>query len=185
MPFNPNDRHLRKQCLELIDRSGVLLSSIERERLVLTDFGLDNFEREGVGLVDLLRTPTVRTGVLVLLPHQTLPEHRHPLCEHSPGKEETIRCLFGEFRVYRVGQDTMERGSVPRDKHDCYTVRHEIILSPPEQTTLARAEAHWFQAGPEGAVGMTFQNTVDESYNDFTDPGVTSACGVSLRSARR
>lgn len=185
MHLDLNDQHLRAQTFTLIDQAGLLLTEQERDKLLLTDFGLGNLEQEGVELLDLLRTPTVRTGILVLLPNQTLPEHCHPSGPHGPGKEETIRCMYGECRVYRPGADTLREGFIPSGKDAWYTCREETVLHPGEQATFVVNELHWFQAGPQGAVGLTFQNTIDESYNVFTDPGVSSACGIPLRSVHR
>lgn len=38
---------------------------------------------------------------------------------------------------------------------------------------------HWFQAGPEGSVNMTFQNRVDETRNIFDDPD-SEGCPIKL-----
>jgi D-lyxose ketol-isomerase len=183
MQFDPSDAAVREQALRLIEQAAIPLTEQERSRLLPTDFGLNNFMHEGVVLLDVLRTPVVRISVLVLLPNQTLPEHCHPCGPHGPGKEETVQCLAGEFRVYRPGKNSLLKGFIPTGKEHCYTVFEETVLLPSDKVIVFPDQRHWFQAGPEGAVGITFQNTIDESYNQFTDPAVTSACGIPLRTA--
>ncbi len=168
---------VRGEVARSIEEAGIHLSASELERMAVVDFGLGDLRREGVEYVDILLSDRLRTTVLVLLPNQTLPQHYHPAYEDCPGKEETVRCVRGEIRVYVPGRDTVERGGVVEGKERWYTARHEIVLRPGDSYTIAPAVPHWFQAGPEGAVTYGFYSRVDESRNVFADPAVSAVCG--------
>jgi D-lyxose ketol-isomerase len=160
----------------LIQRTGFAITEADWATLKANDFGLGRLRIEGFVYIDLLRTSRVRITLLVLLPNQTLPEHLHPAYGTEPGKEETLRCLWGETRVVLPGEPTPGL-TVPPGKDDFYTVRHAVTLRPGEQCTVPPVTRHWFQAGPEGAVNLAFQNRVDETHNIFTDDG-SSGCPI-------
>lgn len=163
---------VRREVVELIKRAGFDLTPEEWDGLVLNDFGLGDFRNEGAAIIDILRTPLLRITILALLPNQTLPEHRHPATEDGPGKEETLRVLWGSVVTFQPGDpggDLPVR--VPAGKEACYTSRRATALGKGDQHTLPPGEPHWFQAGPDGVVTIEFQNRVDETRNIFTDPG--------------
>lgn len=167
-----------RTAISLVRKSGFALTAAELAKLEVNDFGLGNFAAEGMVFFDILRSPRVRITMIVLLPHQTLPEHMHPSYGDEPGKEETLRCLWGETKVVLPGEPTPGL-SVPTGKEHLYTVRHAVTVPPAEQYTIAPRTFHWFQAGPEGSVNLTFQNRVDETRNVFTDDG-SSGCPIKL-----
>ena len=166
-------REVHAQAVELIRRTGFPLTAADWAELKVNDFGLGDLRGEGFVFADLLRTPRVRATLLVLLPGQTLPEHRHPPYEGEPGKEETLRVLWGETRVYVPGAANSPAISIPAGKEAFYTSRHEVVIRSGEQYTVGPNLAHWFQGGPEGSVNLAFQNRVDEDRNIFTDPNST------------
>ncbi len=167
-----NDKVFQK-ARRLLDRCPLPLSPAELERFKTDDFGLGQLEVEGFAFIDLLRTDLVRTTVIVLLPHQTLPEHKHPPYDGSPGKEETVRCLWGTFKVYVEGEAESKDLLIPPGKDAYYTARKEHSLSPGDQFTVPIDIRHWFQAGPEGAIAFIAQNRVNEDHNIFYDPEST------------
>lgn len=167
--------------MELVRRSGFPLSPTDWAELKVNDFGLGNLPAEGFVFADLLRTDRMRVTLLVLLPGQTLPEHRHPPYDTEPGKEETLRCLFGQARIYVPGGSNTPTIAIPEGKEPYYTSRHEVVISAGEQFSVKPNLAHWFQGGPEGAVCLAFQNRVDENRNVFTDPRSTG-CPIPLTS---
>ncbi len=175
---------IKNEALALIAQSGVQLTSEEKSRLRVIDFGLGDNRRIGVQYIDIACTGLIRVAVLALLSNQTLPEHVHPPYDTQPGKEETVRCVWGEFRVYLPGAPSISRGAIPAGNEQWYTARREVVLNPPRSVTISPREAHWFQAGEQGAVVFTFQNRVDESRNVFTDPLVGAGClPSSIRTA--
>lgn len=156
----------------LIERTGLAITDTEWATLAANDFGLGRLRVEGFVFIDLLRTSRVRITLLVLLPSQTLPEHLHPAYGTEPGKEETLRCLWGETKVVMPGEPTPGL-VIPTGKETFYTVRHAVTIRPGQQCTVPPVTRHWFQAGPEGAVNLAFQNRVDETHNIFTEDSGT------------
>ena len=160
---------LKKQARDLLAKSGFKLTSAELDRLAVNDFGLSNLPTEGFAFIDLLRSDFVRITLMILLPGQTLPQHKHPPYDEIKGKEESVRVLFGQFKVYVEGDEDRSGLLIPPGKERFYTARKEIVLELNEQFSVPPDTFHWFQAGPEGAVVMAFQNRVNEDNNIFTD----------------
>ncbi|MEZ5275642.1 MAG: hypothetical protein R3F07_04605 [Opitutaceae bacterium] len=172
-------REVFDRALDLLRHVEFPLTAADRAELKVNDFGLGDLRHEGFVFADLLRTDRVRVVILILLPRQTLPEHRHPPYPGESGKEETLRCLWGETRLYLPGEPNNPEILVPRGKDAFYTSRHEVILRPGEQYSVLPDVPHWFQGGPEGTVFLTFQNRVNEDHNIFTDPGSTG-CPIPM-----
>lgn len=165
------EKKVREESLELIRKSGLAMTPEECNQLEVNDFGLGDIRKEGFSFVDILRTKRLRITVLILLPNQSLPQHVHPPYEEEIGKEETIRVLFGQTRVYLGKPGEPENQiEIPPGKEKYYTAKHEVVLSPGEQYTIDPSTNHWFQGGAEGAVNICFQNRVDETRNIFFDP---------------
>ena len=167
-----------QQAANLIQKSGLVLSAHEWSQLAINDMGLGDIVSEGFAFVDILRSSKIRITVLVLLPNQTRPQHRHPPYESEPGKEETLRVLYGHTKVFVEGEAS-ENVRIPAGKDQYYTAKKEIALNTGEQYTVAPGIKHWFQAGPQGSVNMTFQNRVDETKNIFDDPD-SLGCPITL-----
>ncbi len=170
-PATPDEALIQAVLAEgtaLIKRTGLAITDAEWATLKANDFGLGRLRIEGFVFIDLLRTNRIRITLLVLLPNQTLPEHLHPTYPGEPGKEETLRCLWGETRVVMPGDPTPDL-VIPSGKDAFYTSRHAVTIRPGEQCTVPPVTRHWFQAGPEGAVNLAFQNRVDETLNIFTE----------------
>jgi D-lyxose ketol-isomerase len=164
---------MREEALLMLEKSGFPVTEKELATFKLNDFGLGNLSEEGFGFIDLLRTDRVRVTLQILLPYQTLPQHKHPPYENENGKEETIRNLWGQFKVYVEGDADRTDLRIPNGKDAFYTARKEVILEKGGQFTVEANVDHWFQAGPEGAVALAFQNRVDETRNIFYDLGST------------
>ena len=161
----------------LLNKSGFQVTEAELQTMVVNDFGLGNFETEGFVLLDILRTSKVRTALLIMFPHQTLPQHLHPPYDTELGKEETLRVLYGSTKVYVRGEQNNPDIKIPVGKERYYTAKTEIALSAGQQYTIPETIEHWFQAGPEGSVNITFQNRVDEAKNVFYDPN-SAGCAI-------
>jgi len=133
--------------------AGVVLTQAERDDIEVADFGLGRVEEIGLQLVVYVNTQRVCAKELVLFPHQTCPEHRHPPVAGEPGKEETFRCRTGTVHLHVDGHD-------------------EIVLRPGEQFTIMPDTLHWFQAGPEGAIVSEFSTRSRDETDVFTDPAI-------------
>lgn len=168
----------RQQAKELIQKSGLVLSKDEWSQLAINDMGLGDITSEGFAFVDILRSERLRITVLVLLPNQTLPQHVHPAYNGEPGKEETLRVLYGHTKVFVEGEASTDV-RVPTGKDQYYTAKQAITLNAGGQYTVAPGIKHWFQAGVQGSVNMTFQNRVDETKNIFDDPD-SLGCPITL-----
>jgi D-lyxose ketol-isomerase len=167
-----------QQVKDLIQTSGFILSADEWSRLALNDMGLGDILTEGFAFVDILRSPKLRITILVLLPNQSLPQHVHPPYDDEPGKEETLRVLYGHTKVFVEGE-ACSNLHIPKGKEPYYTARQEIAMDAGGQYTIAPGIKHWFQAGPQGSVSMTFQNRVDETRNLFDDPD-SLGCPITM-----
>lgn len=163
----------RGQCAAMFQKVGIVLTPREKENIEIADFGLGRFTETGLGVLVYVNTARVCAKELVMLPHQTCPEHRHPAVGGKPGKEETFRCRWGSVYVYVPGSASAAPAAhPPKGREKAYTVFHEIRLLPGEQYTLRPDTLHWFQAGPEGAVVSEFSTTSTDEADVFTDPEI-------------
>lgn len=162
------------RTLEYLDRAGIVLTAREKQNIEIADFGLGELEWAGLQIVTYVNTSRCCAKELVLFPHQTCPEHRHPSIGTEAGKEETFRCRFGEVYLYVPGPKTVNpKAIVPENKVQTYTVWNEVILKPGEQYTLAPNTLHWFQGGPDGAVVSEFSTRSRDESDIFTDPAIS------------
>lgn len=162
-----------RRTLEYLEKAGIAVTEEEKKRIEVADFGLGELEKTGLQLLVYVNTERVCAKELVLFPHQTCPEHRHPPVEGEPGKEETFRCRWGKVYLYVPGEPTPNpKAKPPRGRERWYTVWHEIELNPGDQYTLPPNTLHWFQAGPEGAVVSEFSTRSRDEMDVFTDPEI-------------
>jgi D-lyxose ketol-isomerase len=133
--------------------AGIVLTPREQEEIEVADFGLGRLDEVGLQLVVYVNTERVCAKELVLFPHQTCPEHRHPPVDGEPGKEETFRCRTGEVLLHVDGHG-------------------EITLRPGEQFTIPPDTLHWFRAGDDGAIVSEFSTRSRDETDVFTDPAV-------------
>jgi D-lyxose ketol-isomerase len=163
----------RRAAAEALSAAGIVLTPAERAGIEITDLGLGAFEESGLALLVYVNTARVCAKELVLLPHQTCPQHRHPPVGDNPGKEETFRCRRGEVYLYLPGPPTPERrASPPSARAHTYTVFHEVMLRPGDQHTIPPDTWHWFQAGDEGAVVSEFSTRSTDEHDVFADPAI-------------
>jgi len=164
------------RACEYLDRAGIVLTADESNNIEVADFGLDELETTGLELVVYVKTERVCAKELVLFPHQTCPEHRHPPIGEDPGKEETFRCRWGTVYLYVEGEATSNRAAqAPKGREHTYTVWHEIVLRPGEQYIIPPNTLHWFQAGNEGAVVSEFSTRSRDEFDIFTDQQIRRA----------
>ena len=160
----------QKEALGLFHQAGLIITPEESQRIEIADFGLNEFEKTGLGVLVYVNTRRCCAKELAMWPRQTCPEHRHPDVGGELGKEETFRCRWGKVFLYVPG----ERASRPRCKppagrEKTYTVWHEIELNPGDQYTIMPNTLHWFQAGDQGAVISEFSTRSTDENDIFTD----------------
>jgi D-lyxose ketol-isomerase len=145
----------RTEAAERLRAAGIVLGPGEEDALEVADFGLGRLREVGLQLLVYVNTDRYCAKELVLFPHQTCPEHRHPPFGGGPGKEETFRCRTGSVLLNVAGR--------------------ELQLGPGEQFTIPPDTLHWFQAGAEGAVVTEFSSTSRDDLDVFTDPAIVRA----------
>ena len=166
----------RKKALQYFEKAGIALTGVERENVEVADFGLNDLSRAGLELVTYINTNRCCAKELVLFPGQTCPEHRHPMVDGVPGKEETFRCRMGKVYLYVSGTPCPSPAAKPpKGDETYYTAFHEVVLQPGEQYTLVPDTLHWFQGGPEGAVVSEFSTASHDDTDIFTDPRIRRA----------
>jgi D-lyxose ketol-isomerase len=166
----------RARAAEQLAGAGIVLTDDERANIEVADFGLGELEQTGLEIVTYVNTSRVCAKELVLFPHQTCPEHRHPPYDGSPGKEETFRCRTGIVYLYTAGKATADPVCTPPGGAEGrYTVWREIVLRPGDQHTIRPGTLHWFQAGPDGAIVSEFSTQSRDDLDVFTDADIRRA----------
>jgi D-lyxose ketol-isomerase len=163
----------RKAGAALLKRAGIVITPREAGEMEIADFGLGDLAHTGLLLVVYVNTLRCCAKELVMYPHQTCPQHRHPSVNGSPGKEETFRCRWGRCYLYVEGEPTASpacRPPIGSESH--YTVWHEVLLDAGDQYTLQPDTWHWFQSGPQGAVVSEFSTRSTDEYDVFMDPRI-------------
>jgi D-lyxose ketol-isomerase len=170
----------QRQTAQAMEDAGIALTSAEKARLEVSDFGLSDLENIGIQLLVYVNTERVCAKEIVLLPHQTCPEHRHVSVGNEQGKEETFRCRKGTVYLYVEGEPTPDPKARPKRRElGVYTAWHEIVLEAGDQHTIYPDTLHWFQAGPEGAIVTEFSTRSTDEYDLFTDPDITRVTVVA------
>lgn len=169
-------KNAQARAVEYFKKADIVLRPGEAENIEVADFGLNELEQTGLEIVVYVNTDRVCAKELVMFPYQTCPEHRHPLVEGEPGKEETFRCRWGIIYLYVPGPKAEKPlARTPNGRESTYTVWHEIVLNPGDQYTLMPNTLHWFQSGPEGAVVSEFSTKSRDDADIFTDPDIMRA----------
>lgn len=163
---------MQKTAREYFKKAGIVVR--EDEEIEVADFGLGKVDKIGLQLCVYVNTSRVCAKEMVLLPHQTCPEHRHVSCYGNEGKEETFRCRYGKVYLYVEGEGKAEDVKVPLPETDT-TVYHEVILEPGMQYTIMPNTLHWFCGGDEGAVVSEFSTTSTDETDVFTDKNIVRA----------
>ena len=160
-------------ALSMFDKAHIAVTKEEAQRIEVADFGLGNLAQIGLSLLIYVNTPRVCAKEMVLAPHQTCPEHRHPDVGSEQGKEETFRCRYGTCHLFVYDKDvTAVSPLVPPSRAPHFTAFKEIVLRPGDQYTLYPGTLHWFTAGDEGAVISEFSTMSRDECDVFTDPEI-------------
>jgi len=166
----------QQHAAELIRKTKISVREDELKRIDVADMGLSELEQSGVQILTLVDTEKIAVKLLVLLPNQAEPEHLHPRIGEYAGKEETIRCEWGELYLYGPGERTPNpKGHPPQHRVHTYHVWHEYYLQPGDQVTFQPGTPHWFQAGNQGCVMWSFSTKAVDISDIFTDPEIQRA----------
>lgn len=163
-------RRRQQQAHAFFKQAGIYITPREKAAIEIADFGLNEFERTGLGVLVYANTDRCCAKELAMWPGQTCPEHLHPPVGDDPGKEETFRCRWGRVYLYVEGSKTRRpRCQPPASPAGAYTIWHEVALNPGEQYTIYPGTKHWFQAGPKGAVVSEFSTRSTDENDLFSD----------------
>lgn len=163
----------RKKAIKYLKKAGIVITRKEAEEIEVAEYGLGMIDKIGLQLVVYVNTNRCCAKELILLPHQTCPEHRHPPIDNEEGKEETFRCRWGKVYLYVPGEPTPNpKAILPEERKKYFTVWHEIELNPGDQYTLQPDTLHWFQAGSRGAIISEFSTRSRDEYDIYTDPDI-------------
>jgi D-lyxose ketol-isomerase len=168
-------RQARDRAAEMLAAAGLVITSAERAEIEVVDFGLGDLEHLGTEIVVYVNTERVCAKELVLFPHQTCAEHRHPPFDRTPGKEETFRVRKGVVYLHVEGGEPTPnpKANPARAERGVYSAKREIVLHPGEQYTVPPNTKHWFQGGPDGAVVSEFSTKSRDELDIFTDPEIS------------
>jgi D-lyxose ketol-isomerase len=162
-----------ERAIRMLEQAGTVITPEERARLEVADFGLGELEKTGLEILTYVNTDRVCAKEIVMLPHQTCPEHWHPTVGSKLGKEETFRCRWGTVYLYVPGAPAAEPVCRPPDGSEAYyTAKREVCLKPGDQFTLLPDTRHWFQAGEKGAIVSEFSTRSTDDADLFTDPRI-------------
>lgn len=161
----------QRKAVSILENIGVILRSDELENIEVADFGLSELWTSGMQILTIVNTERITVKLLVLFPGQIMPEHMHPPRGNDPGKEETIRCEWGDSFLYGPGESAVNpKGKPPIHRCKTYTVWKEYHLHPGDQITFLPNTPHWFQAGNQGCVMWSFSTKAEDISDIFTDP---------------
>jgi len=170
----------RKTGASLLKLAGIVITPREAEEMEIADFGLGDLANTGLLIVVYVNTLRCCAKELVMLPHQSCPQHRHPCVDKSPGKEETFRCRWGKCYLYVEGEPTANPVCRPPENSEShYTVWKEIVLDAGTQYTLQPDTWHWFQSGPQGAIVSEFSTHSTDKDDIFQDPRIARKTTVT------
>jgi len=159
-------------------KSKIILTDEELSAIDYADFGLNNWEEEGLNLILYVNNDRYCAKEMALLPNQTCPEHVHPDWNENEGKQETFRCRWGDVYLYVEDKNSLPltlKGTdikLPVKNQQYYTANKGYHLNAGEQHTIPPKTKHWFQAGSKGAVISEFSSPSFDKYDEFTNPNV-------------
>ena len=74
------------------------------------DFGLGDARAEGAQILTLASTDRLAVKLILLLPHQAEPEHKHAPVGQNAAKQEILRVVYGEMDVCTDGPGEIDAG---------------------------------------------------------------------------
>jgi D-lyxose ketol-isomerase len=182
MVYRSHVRAIQRRARSLFEGFGFPLSDKELDSIAVADFGLSDPEREGAQILTLFATERISAKLILLFPHQVLPEHWHPPVGSDPGKEEILRGYWGRVLYFedRTGEGLAEAdrrfifddSEILPGKSQAYTCRHRLDLDPGVQIIAPPGTKHWLKGGPEGGCVLSFSTCVRDILDQFTDPKV-------------
>lgn len=172
------ETQLRLEAGKILQQTGFPLTAVELESIAIADFGLSHPCKEGAQILTLFATERISAKLIVLFPHQLLPEHWHPPVGDDPGKEEIIRGYWGTTLCFTEGEAGPLSKEAPTSKHQYYTATTRHNLVPGSQIIIPPGQKHWLKGGPTGSVVMSFSTCVRDILDEFSDPAIVRSTKI-------
>ncbi len=133
----------------------------------VTDFGLGDFSRYGLTLVNLTEQPEYCEKVMYVRKGQVTPHHHHG------AKKEDIICRWGRLAILlHPGAATRVRAQVNGEERDV-PAGEPLVLKSGERITLPPGLAHMFWAESDYAIVGEVSTANDDLHdNIFADANV-------------
>lgn len=128
----------------------------------VTDFGLGDFSRCGLVLVNLAEQPEYCEKVMYVRHKQITP------CHHHKAKKEDIICRWGTLAIQLRSPKPVVRLQVNGAERDIPTDR-PLLLQAGERVTLVRDVRHEFWAESEYAVVGEVSTANDDKHDNYFD----------------
>jgi len=153
-----------KEAEEAFARHGWALPP--QPRWDVTDFGLGDFSRFGLVLVNLAEQPEYCEKIMYVRRKQVTPLHHHAK------KKEDIVCRWGLLAIELAPAKETERVQVNGEERDIPAER-PLVLKAGERITLMRGMKHAFWAESDYAIVGEVSTTNDDTHdNHFEDTRV-------------
>lgn len=164
----------QKAAAFLLDKAHIIIKEEEAKTIEVIDYGFKNEPYIGLQVFTYVNTEKCCAKEIIMFPHQTCLQHRHPPVNGNAGKEETFRCRYGTVYLYVPGIRTENPKATIPDGHAEYLkeAECEIILNAGDQYTLQPDTWHWFQSGDEGCVVSEFSTQSTDENDILTDPRI-------------
>lgn len=143
-----------------------------RPRWDVTDFGLGDWSRRGLVLVNLAEEPEYCEKLMYAKRGMVTPAHYHK------NKKEDIICRWGTLRVTLVGTAGPTSVQINRESRP-FEPGDEILLRAGERITLVPGVIHSFEpASDECVIGEVSTANDDLRDNLFEDPAIGRFPGI-------
>lgn len=164
----------KKAADYLIDKAGIILKEEEIPLIELIDYGFEDNPIIGFQLYTYINTPRYCAKELILYPHQTCIEHKHPPVDGNIGKQETFRVRYGTLYLHIPGDRTLNHKAIIPEGSECYMnqAAKELVLYAGDMYTLQPDTWHWFQSGAEGCIVSEFSSFSTDENDILSDPRV-------------
>jgi D-lyxose ketol-isomerase len=125
----------------------------------VTDFGLGDFDKVGLILVNLAEQPEYCEKLMYVKQNQVTPRHYHA------SKKEDIICRWGRL-VIELPSENDEKLQVNGEWRDIPAGEH-LVLSSGERVTLTKGVLHAFWADSEYAIVGEVSTANDDTNDNF------------------
>lgn len=158
----------------LMDKAKIVLKNEEIGDIEVITYGMTDNKHIGFQLFTYINEKRYCAKELILFPHQTCLQHKHPPFPGSIGKQETFRVRYGTLYLYVPGVPTENINAIVPDGHAEYMkeAQKEITLKAGDMYTVMPDTWHWFQSGDEGCIVSEFSSFSTDENDIISDPRV-------------